>query len=462
MKRIIFTTLTLFSLLANLQLTAQEQFSLDDAIAYAMENAASLKNERLNIEDAEGQILEYKSIGIPQIYLNSSYTYRPGIPVVPFPDFVTPQIYNVLVTEDLLPDGTEIPGASLVPARFGTDQVFDAGVTLDALLFDFSWVQGLKAQEMYRELVVRQLDVAEYQVRATITQAYIAVLISERTVELIEDNLQNVNDLLTETRALYENGFAEQLDVDRLELSRENLETEYESVIRSIEITENILKFQMGYPVYEDIVLTDEFDSLTDKLIVEGADLDSDIDFLARPEYRALLMTEELNLINQKVIKAGYMPSFSFGAGYSQTLNRNKLFDEDELGFFAASFMGVKMSMPIFDGLERRAKLDRAKVATQQAEIRRQEFENSMTMEVRNARISYTNAAETVRARRRAMDLADSIYKTTQIKYREGVGSSVEQTQAESELYTAQSNYINALYDLLVAKTDLDIALGKM
>jgi outer membrane protein TolC len=94
--------------------------------------------------------------------------------------------------------------------------------------------------------------------------------------------------------------------------------------------------------------------------------------------------------------------------------------------------------------------------------IQREEFENSMTMEVRNARISYQNAAETVRARRRAMDLANSIYKTTQIKYREGVGSSVEQTQAESELYTAQTNYINALYDLLVAKTDLDIALGKM
>jgi outer membrane protein TolC len=315
---------------------------------------------------------------------------------------------------------------------------------------------------MYRKLVVRQLDVAEYQVRATITQAYLAVLISERSVELIEDNLQNVEDLLKETQALYESGFAEQLDVDRLQLSRENLATELDGVVRGIIIAENLLKFQMGFPVSEDIVLTDKFDVLADRLVVEGADLESGIDYMARPEYRALLMSEDLNAINEKVIKAGYMPSFSFRAGYNQTLNRNELLNSDELGFFGSSFLGVNMSMPIFDGLERRAKLDRAKVSTEQAQIQRENFENSMTMEVRNSRIRYTNAAETVRARRRSMDLAQSIYQTTQIKYREGVGSSVERTQAESELYTAQSNYINALYDLLVAKTDLDIALGKM
>ena len=120
------------------------------------------------------------------------------------------------------------------------------------------------------------------------------------------------------------------------------------------------------------------------------------------------------------------------------------------------------MNLPIFDGLERRAKIQRAEINSEKASIRRMDFENGMEMEVRNARIAYINARDASISRSDAMDLAQSIYDVTQIKYREGVGSSVELTQAESELYTAQTNYINALYELIVAKTDLDIALGKM
>ncbi len=120
------------------------------------------------------------------------------------------------------------------------------------------------------------------------------------------------------------------------------------------------------------------------------------------------------------------------------------------------------MNVPIFDGLERKSKLLQAQAGFEQAEIRRIDFENAMEMEVRNARIAYINARDASVSRSDAMDLAQSIYDVTQIKYREGVGSSVELTQAESELYSAQTNYINALYELIVAKTDLDIALGKM
>ena len=421
----------------------QYKFSLEQAIAFAMDNSNEIKLEKKEIEDAEGQILEYKSIGIPKLDLTADYNYNIEVPTILVPNFNN-------------------PSEGLVPAQFGTDQVVTAGVGFNTLVFDFGWLQGLKAQEMFRELVVRELDVTEYQIRSGVTRAYMAVLITERTVSLIENNLRNIESLLTETSALYENGFSEKLDVDRLVLSKDNLLVELEKAKRSIDITENVLKFQMGFPASQDIELTDGFDELADQFIVEGADLTSPIDFNARPEYRALSLSQELNEINQKVIKAGYMPSLSASGGYNQQLQRNVLTSSNEAGWFPASFVGVSLTMPIFDGLERKAKLDRAKIATDQASIRLADFENAMIVEVENARISYTNAIETVHSRRDAMDLAQSIYNTTQIKYREGVGSSVELTQAESELYTSQTNYINALYDLLVAKTDLDIALGKM
>lgn len=422
---------------------AQWELSLDQAIAYAMENAANIQLEKKDIEDAESQILEFKSIGIPKIDANVDYAYNLALPTFQVPDFNDP---------------TGPP----IAAQFGTDNRFDAGLYMSTMLFDFSWIQGLRAQKMFRELVVRELDVTEYQTRSTITRAYMAVLIMERTNDLIDNNISNIEKLRAETQALYETGFAEKLDVDRLVFSLSNLQVEKDNAQRAIEMSENLLKFQMGFSVIEEIELTDEFDIIADQLSVEAIDLTAGVDYLARPEYRALTLLEELNEINVKVIKAGYMPSFRGQASYAQTLQRDDLFDANSSPWFPSSVLGVSMSLPIFDGLERKAKIQRAEINTEKASIRRIDFENGMEMEVRNARIAYINARDASISRSDAMDLAQSIYDVTQIKYREGVGSSVELTQAESELYTAQTNYINALYELIVAKTDLDIALGKM
>ncbi len=435
--------ITLLFVFPTMYALAQWQLSLEQAVAYAMDNAANIKLEKKDVEDAESQILEYKSIGIPKIDANVDYAYNLALPVFLVPDFNDP---------------TGPP----VAAQFGTDNRVDAGLYLNTMLFDFSWVQGLRAQKMFRELVVRELDVTEYQTRSTITRAYMAVLIMERTNELIDNNISNIEKLHRETEALYETGFAEKLDVDRLVFSLSNLNVEKERALRAIDMSENLLKFQMGFPVIEEIELTDNFDIVADQLSVESVDLTAGIDYLARPEYRALTLLEDLNEINIKVIKAGYMPSFTGHASYAQSLQRDELFDANSSPWFASSVVGVSMNLPIFDGLERRAKIQRAEINSEKASIRRVDFENAMEMEVRNARIAYINARDASISRSDAMDLAQSIYDVTQIKYREGVGSSVELTQAESELYTAQTNYINALYELIVAKTDLDIALGKM
>ena len=440
---------------------AQVQFSLEDAIGYAMDNATAIKLDQKNIEDAESQLLEFKSIGIPKIEANLGYTYYPDLPTLYFPDFITPVTYSVLFEEGLV-DPKPIPTTPPVPAQFGTDHNLDAGLSLNVLLFDYSWLTGLRAQELFRELVVKRLNVTEYQTRAFVTRAYLAVLISERTYELIADNISNIEKLWEETSAMYEAGFTEKLDVDRLDLSHNNLKIEQQKVLRQIEVSENLLKYQMGFPVSQDIELTDEFDILTEQLAVENIDLVAPIDYLSRPEYSALTLLEDLYEINVKALKASYGPVFKANAAYSQILGRNELFNSSDNPWFPSSYMGVSLSFPIFDGLERKAKIQRARISSEQATIDRVDFENAMDLEISNARIQYQNAKETVFARRDAMELAQNIFSTTQIKYREGVGSSVEVSQAESEVYTAQSNFINALYDLLVAKTDLDISLGKM
>ncbi|MDX1478497.1 MAG: TolC family protein [Saprospiraceae bacterium] len=457
-RRFVTLLLGLFTLA---MVRAQQSFSLQEAITYAQEHNADVRIEQLNVQDADGQLLEYKSIGIPKINADVDYAYFIDIPTQILPDFLSPAVYGVLFEEGVI-DPKPIPTGGSAPVRFGKDHNLDASLSLETMIFDFAWIQGLKAQALFRDLVQKNVTAKAFEIRSKVTRAYLAVLINKRSLALLDDNIRNLETLYNETRAIYENGFAEQLDVDRLALSLDNLRTDRQNVERLADVTRNLLKFQMGYPITEPIELTDDFDVLAGQVSVASVSLTDPVDYNERPEYVTFELREQLNEINMKVIKSGYLPTLRGRASWSRTLQRDKLFDSNDSPWFPSSMLGVTLNVPIFDGLEKKARLERARISRDKVSIARSEFERAVDLEVRNARIQFHNASETVQARRNSMDLAQRIYDTTQIKYREGVGSSIELTQAEAELYRTQSNYINALYDLIVAKTELDIALGKI
>lgn len=452
---------TLCFVLASSACSGQKSFSLQEAIVYGVEHSADVRLKQLDVADADGRLLEYKSIGIPKLYAEVDYAYYFDIPTQLLPDFLSPAVYGILAEEGLV-DPREVPAAGTTPVQFGKEHNVNASVDLNFQIFDFAWIQGLKAQKLFRDLVQKDVRATEYEIRSAITKAYLAVLINKKNYELLDNNIRNLRRLLDETEAIYENGFAEKLDVDRLELSLHNLETDRQNVERMTTLTRNLLKFQMGYPMDQEIVLTGDFDVLTSQIAVDQIDLNADVDYNERPEYASILLTEELNEVNMRVIRAGYLPSLHGRASHAQVLQRNKLFDSGDSPWFPTTIAGITLSVPIFDGLERKAKLERARINHEKVIVRREEFERSVDLEVMNARLRLINARESAESRREAMQLAQTIYDTTQIKYREGVGSSVELTQAEADLYTSQTNYINALYDLIVARTDLDIALGNL
>ncbi len=458
-NRILITAFSWLMMTAFLQ--GQVSFSLPEAIAYGLENSSTIRLQELNILDADEQIMEYKTTGIPKVNASVEYQYFLDIPTQILPDFLSPTVYGILFEEDLLPE-RDINTDATAPVQFGRNQNLTAGVNLSTMVFDYGWFKGLKAQQMYRDLVQKQLEQSEFDIRANITKAYLAVLVAERNVELLQDNINNLSRIREETSALYENGFAEQLDVDRLDLSLENLTTERDNIQRLIGVSKNLLKFQMGYPIAEEIELKDGFDDLVDHTITESIDLNEPVNFSKRPEYEAILKGLELQEVNQQLIRSGALPRLDAFASYSGTLQRNDLFDSNEAGWFPTSVVGLNLTFPIFDGLNRKTRLDRAKIDMDKTVIQKREFERGMTLEVQNSRIQFINARQTMIANRRALDLAQKIYDVANIKYKEGVGSSLERSQAETDLYAAQNKYINSLYDLIVAKTDLDIALGNL
>ncbi|WP_235290958.1 TolC family protein [Portibacter lacus] len=440
----LFNSLLGMLFLLSFQLQAQENFSIKEAVDFAIKNSANTKLNQLELTKAEAQIKEYRATGLPQISGGINYQHFINLPT------------------SLLPgEFLGLPAGTFAEVQFGLKNSLTASAEMNTLIFDGSFFTGLKAQRIYKDLIYKQADQSEYDIKKNVTKAYLGVIIAQRNKGILEKNISNLEKTLRETEIFLENGFVEKLDVSRLQLSFDNLNSEINRIDRMINLSKNILKFQMNYPLDQPIELSESLDDLADLVFVEGANLNEKIDVSGRPEFGVIEVTEQLNELNIEALRRGYLPSLVGFANFQTALQRNNLFESEEPGFFPTNIVGLALSIPIWDSFSRRSKIQQAKVDLEKTYIQKQELTRAVSLEIYNARLSYENALNQVSNTKRSESLANEIYNTAQIKFKEGVGSSLEVTQAEQNLYSAQANYANALYDLVVAKTDLDLAIGK-
>jgi outer membrane protein TolC len=446
-------------------LQAQDEpqaFSLAEAVSYAQKNSITTQKTKLDIQDANAQVKEYQAIGIPKVNAKVDYQNFLQRPTSFLPDFISPAIVGVLEGFQLVPPGSagSLPNSGgVTPVQFGVNNSLTASITASTLVFDGSYFVGLKAAKGLRDMTNRQADLSIYNIKHTITKAYLMALIAEENRKILLLNIENLRQLRAETEAFYKSGLVEQLDVDRLELNLQNLLTEAEIVNRQVELAYNVLKFQMNYDITKPIVLNDKLQLLLQEASEE--DLAGEIKFDQRIEMDVLKQTEYLNGLNVKRLQMGYAPNLSAFITYQQQLQRNNLFDNDETGFTGAAIAGITLNVPIFDGFDKQAKIQRARIDQRRFQIEIDAFRRAVTLEVLNARAQYNNARQRLTNQEKNLALAQRILTRTKTKYKEGVGSSIEITTAEQELYRTQANYLNAMYDLVVAKADLDKALGK-
>lgn len=455
-----YLTTSIYFILATISLSAQQTFSLEEAITYGISNQNSIKATDLDIANADSDIKEVRAIGMPKVNGAIDYNYYFYVPKQPVQDFISPAVYSILEAEGL-PTTTQGPTETF-ELGFVQPQQLNLGVSASMLVFDGSYTVALKASKLYKELIRKQKDAAVDQVKMNITKAYLAILIAEENKKTISDNINTLSKSLTEVKAMYEAGFMESLDVDRLQLSSDNLNTQLANVDGLIELSKNLLKFQMNYPLDDDINLSEDINQLILKFDAESSFSDIQIDPNQRSEYQILNTTDELNNLDLKRYKAGYLPNLAAFASFQESLQRTNLFDGDQTGFLPTGLLGFKINVPIYDGGEKSAKIQKVKVNIEKINLQKDEFTNGMTLQVKNAQVAMTNAKRNLANRQKALEMNQSIYDRTKIKFTEGVGSSVEVTQAENGLYMAQSEVIAAYYDLLTAKVDLDIALGKL
>ncbi len=448
----------LFALFLSVNVMAQEPFTLAQAIDYGIKNSTAMRNIELDQADAEFQIKETAAIGYPQLGGQiglQRFLQLPAniVDVTAFGPVIDPVTMMPIPPEEI-PDDERYQKLT-----FGLKNSLSGQLDLSMLLFDRSYLIGLQAARQLRVLVNSRVAATEVEITNNIRQAYVATLIIDETKQTLLNNITSLDKTLAETRALYDAGFVENLDVERLELSRSNLDVELDKLEDQRGLLYNVLKYQMSYPVEKDIILTDNVNTLL--LDALEVDISQPIDITQRPEFQIFQERYKINEFNLKRLEAGYYPSVAGFASYGVNYNADRLFQDNGVGWIPSFLVGLQVNVPIFDGFRTKNSIERAKISVDKIKNEEVELKRALELQAHNSKIEYKTALQSISTAKKNLELAQKIYDTTLIKYREGIGSSIETIQAERDVYEAQANYNNAIYNLVVAKSGLDNAVGK-
>lgn len=420
------------------------QLTLEESLRYAMENNVNAKNAQLETMIANAQIVERRSAGLPQVTGSYDVTHNLAIPAVFVPNegaFQQPDI-----------------DSDVLPLRLGVNYSSALVLQLNQMIFDGSYFVGLKAARTYKMLTDFDKEKSDIDVKETIKKAYFSVLVNEQRSLLIRANLGRLDTLLKETEALFEAGFAEKIDVSRIKVQRNNLKTEMDRVKAAHDISIEVLKLQMGIPMEYGIRLSESLielnspEEINELFAFEGT---------RRVEMDQINTNIELVDLDIKFTTSQYIPNLDFFGTYQRNgaaQSPSLIWESDR--WVTGAFIGMRLSIPIFDGLLKSSQIQQKRAQLTQLENQKLFLESNIEVEKFQARTSLENNLQAFRVQQENRELALEVFRMTKIKYDEGVGSNLEVVEADSALKEAETNYFSALYDALIAKVDLEKALG--
>jgi outer membrane protein len=417
-------------------------FTLQDCINYAYEHQDTVINARLDIKSADYRVKEIIGGGLPQITGGATFQDYLKVPTSLLPG----EFFNA-------------PG-TFVPVKFGVK--YQSNLTLDVnqIIFDGSYIVGLKARNTYKELSQRNYTRSKIDANVNVTKAYYQVLVSNEQIKLLDANLAQLKQQLDQTTAQNKQGFVEKIDVDRLNYQYNDLQTRRENVVRLLVLNYQLLKFQMGMPIAENLTLKDKLIDV--KLEENTADLNTDTTFYKnRVEYGLFETQVRLNDFDVKRSKAAFLPSLNAFGNYTSSYQNNGFRNLYSMSF-PASYIGLRLNVPIFNGWQRTNQLRQVQITAQKSKNDLYRLKDALNLQANRARITFFNGLQTLNSQRRNQDLAREVLRVTKIKYQQGVGSSIEVTQAQTALEDADNKYIQGLYDALVSKVDLEKAYGRI
>lgn len=444
--------------LQSLRAQAPTPFSLEAALNYAMEHNPGLQNARTDIEIARKKVKETTAIGLPQVSASLGYNHFPNVPTQLLPDFLSPVVYGVLYEEGLV---NEIPGGvsdRLFEAQFGTPHTMTAQATVSQLVFNGPYIVGLQAARAFVDFSVVQEKKTRTEVAEAVKNAYYQVLIAEHSLGLLDSTRQSLEEMLRETREVYRQGFLDETDVDQLELLLSDLDASQSNARNQYSLAQRYLKFQMGMPAEEEIVLNTRMEDVLQALsglMLTGRSFKAEqhIDMAVIRNQRLL------NELDLKRYKSLYLPSLNAFYNYQQVAQRTKFdFTDSDGDWFPTEVIGLQLDIPLWSSGSRSAQVQQARLQLEKTEVLSNQVKEGLELEAANAMSNLENAWKIFNNKEKSMGIAEKIYRKTGIRYREGMASSLELQQTYTQYLQAEGDYIVAMLQLFTAKSAFEKA----
>lgn len=442
MKHKLIATLFLFYFAAFAQDKKESySFTLQQAIDHAIKNNYASINASRDIEIAKEKKWEVTASGLPQI--NSNVTY----------------LNNLNFTEQGISGNAFNPGGDpneISTVTFGTKHSMDASAALNQLIFDGSYLVGLQSAKVYLQISQNAKEKTDLEIREMVTNAYGNVLLARETVSILQKNKSNLEQTLFETTESFKNGLTEEESVEQIQITVTQLTSSLSNANKKAEIALNLLKISLGIDIANDLEITDSLEDL--------AIMNIDLNSLSNPfevtksiDYKIEKNLEESKRLELKFERYKKLPSIGaqVNFGYNSFANEFNFASSDQK-WYSYSNLGVNLSLPIFTSFRDRAKIEQAKIAFEQAKTKLKETEQKLLLEHQSAKSDYEFSIEQYSSSKSNLKLAERIEEKQEIKFREGLSSSFEFTEARRQLYAAQQNYLQALIDVMNKKATLD------
>jgi len=430
--------------LNNIIVNAQKPLTLRECIKYSLTNNSNIKIANYEVDISKNKITEKRGNYLPQINALGEFDDNIKLPVT-------------LAPGELLGGA---PG-TFIPITLGSKYKTTGAVQLTQKIYDPLAIYGIQSAKINKEISSQTLQKTSEQITFNICQVYYQTLVIQMQMNVLKSTLTASEQSLKSTELKYNNGMAKKIDVDKIRVSYNNTKSQLNQSVLSYSQSLNTLKYNMGMPVDSSIALADTTINITKYLLandtVHKLQMGNIIDY--QLQKTNILMMQ----ISKKTNLAASQPSLSFYGNYNYTAMQQKFnFFDGGKSWYPSSSIGINLTIPIFDGLQRRSRVTQSTLNIKKAEENLLLTEQSIKVDISNYEIKYKNAISNIESEKENLDLAESVYKNTQLDYQQGAASTLDLIQAETSYMVAQNTYFNKLLDLYIARIDLERSKGNL
>jgi outer membrane protein len=416
------------------------KLSLREAQDYALGHNKMVINAKSDIQASKAALWETISAALPQVSASGSFTD------------------NLKLMTTLLPGEFFGQPGTKIPVTFGSQFISSATIEASMLIFNAPLYIGIETTKLAQKLSQQSFEKSELDTKESVSSAYFLILVSEKSLELLNGNIANLTETLKSTRAMFSAGMAESTDVDQMVSNVNMVENSRSSLRRTIELNYNILRFQLGVPANINITLTETLESLTNEINVEAL-ISQEFDHTQNIDYKLVEGQEMISSLALKSQKASVLPTLAGFYSYATNGMGDKVSD---LRWFQNSMAGLSLSVPIFSAGQRYARIKQAQIDLEKAKTTKDMITEQLLLQEKQLRYNLVNANLQYESQKDNVEVSKRVYTSMENKFKQGMASSLDLTQANSLYLEAENNYVSALMNLLQTKVALDKLLNNM